>query len=218
MGLSLRFFSKWLNKAYLWATEQLYGPFARVYETVAWLVSFGYWSTWRLDALAYTQPGSVLEIGFGPGELLISLAEEGRDVIGLEPSPHMHHVTAQKLGKQSLRVNRVCAVAEAMPFPSGAFDNLISTFPSNYILDEDTLTEMMRVVRRQGRCVVLGLGVEFTSKFKRCLTHFWLGSNQDVVIAHFVKSAEEAGFKVMRVDHQADAYTLPVLILEKQDE
>jgi ubiquinone/menaquinone biosynthesis C-methylase UbiE len=218
MGSPRRFFSKWLNKAYRWATEQLYGPFAWAYEAVAWLVSFGYWSTWRLDALAYARPGSVLEIGFGPGELLITLAGEGRDVVGLEPSPQMHQVTRRKLDKQLLYVNRVCAVAEAMPFPSETFDNLISTFPSNYILDEDTLKEMMRVIRRQGRCVVLGLGVELTSKFKRWLTHLWLGAGQDVVVAHFKEIAEGAGFKVMRVDHQTDAYTLPVLILEKQDD
>lgn len=208
----------WLNKAYRWATEQLYGSFAWAYEAVAWLVSFGYWSSWRLDALAYTRPGSVLEIGFGPGELLIAMAGEGRDVVGLEPSPQMHQVTRRKLDKQLLYVNRVCAVAEAMPFPSETFDNLVSTFPSNYILDEDTLKEMMRVIRRQGRCVVLGLGVEFTSKFKRWLTHLWLGAGQDVVVAHFKENAEGAGFKVMWVEHQTDAYTLPVLILEKQDD
>jgi ubiquinone/menaquinone biosynthesis C-methylase UbiE len=207
----------WLVKAYLWATELLYGPFAWAYDAVAWLVSFGFWSRWRLDALAFLKPGSVLEIGFGTGKLLIALAESGLDVTGLELSPQMHRVTARKLNKRERFIKCVRASAKAIPFTSEAFDNIISTFPSNYILADEVLCQIRRVLDRQGRCIVLGLGVQFTSGIKRRLTNLWMGSAMDEVIQHFIQSAQKAGFSATRVDHQTQAYLLPVLILERNN-
>lgn len=207
-----------LIKAYLWATALLYGPLAWAYDAVAWLVSFGYWSRWRLDALGYLKPGSILEIGFGTGELLIELASVGYQVTGLERSPQMHAVTSRKLHKRGLFLRRVCAQAEAMPFSSEMFTNVISTFPSNYLLHEETLAEIRRVLERDGRCVVVGLGVEFKSWFLRRLTNLWLGKTAELMIRHFIHTAEDRGLSVTPITHDADAYTLPVLVLEKSDD
>lgn len=207
----------WLVKVYLWATELLYGPLAWAYDSVAWLVSFGYWSRWRLDVLAYIRPGSVLETGFGTGELLISLAEGGYDVIGLEPSPQMHKVTDRKLSKKSLSIKRIYGRTEAISFQTDGFDNVISTFPSNYIFKEKTLSEIHRVMGRDGRWLVVGLGGRFKSGFKRVVTDLWLGHSMDAVIQEFFILTESLGFKAIRIDHQTDAYCLPVLILEKRD-
>lgn len=204
-------------KVYLWATELLYGPLAWAYDAVAWIVSFGYWSRWRLDVLAYAQAGSVLEIGFGTGELLIALAERGYPVTGLELSPQMHKVTDRKLRKSKLPIKRVRAMTEAMPFKSGAFDNLIATFPSNYILKEETLYEIKRVLSREGRCVMVGLGVQFKSCLRRGLTNLWIGRGMDAMIKRFIQETEKVGLLATPVNHQADAYTLPVLILERSD-
>ena len=207
----------WLVRAYLWATELLYGPLAWAYDAVAWLVSFGYWSRWRLDALSYLQPGSVLEVGFGTGELLIALSERGYDLTGLELSPHMHRVTGRKLSKHAFNLKRVRGKTEAMPFPSGMFDNLLSTFPSKYILKQETLGEFKRVLDRQGRCVIVGLGVQFNSGVKRCLTNLWLGRAGDPLVEVFVKIAETAGFSTTIITHQSETYSLPVLYLERLD-
>lgn len=207
----------WLVKAYLWATELLYGPFAWAYDAVAWLVSFGNWSSWRLHALAYLKPGSVLEIGFGTGELLLTLAKAGLSVTGVELSPQMHRVTSRKLAKRSLAINRTRASTKALPFPAQSFDNLISTFPSNYILDPKTLGQVRRVLDHHGRCIVLGLGVEFKSGIKRFLTNLWMGQHMDEMVQHFIDSAHAAGFSVIRIDHQEDAYNIPVVILERNN-
>lgn len=208
---------RWIVKAYLWATELLYGPLAWAYDAVAWLVSFGYWSRWRMDALDYFQPGAVLETGFGTGELLLKLAEGGYDVTGLEPSAQMLTVTNRKLRQTGLSVKRVCATAEWIPLKSNSFNNVISTFPSNYVLKEKTLCEIHRVMTREGRWVVVGLGARFKSGLKRGLTNLWLGRSMDTVIQHFIDFTESKGFQAIRVDHETDAYTLPVLIMEKNN-
>jgi len=206
---------RWLVRAYLWATRLLYGPFAWAYDAVAWLVSFGYWSQWRLDAVNYLKTGSVLETGFGTGALLMVLAESGFEVTGLEPSNQMQKMTGRRLKKFSLPIRRVRGRSEAMPFLPEHFDNVVSTFPSNYILDDRTIREMFRVLNSHGRWVVLGLGVVFDSGFKRLLTDLWMGRGEDVLILLFVEKMKAAGFHMTLVDHQGDGYTLPVLIMEK---
>lgn len=104
-----------------------------------------------------------------------------------------------------------------MPFTSEAFDNIVSTFPTNYILDQRTLYEINRVLKSRGRCIVLGLGVQFKSAVKRRLTNLWMGTDMDGVIQQFSQSAQKAGFSVTRVDHQTNAYFLPVLIMERNN-
>lgn len=211
------FWRKWYIRAYLWAAELLYGPLAWAYDSVAWLVSFGYWSRWRLDALEFTKPGSVLEIGFGTGELLIALAERGQDVTGLEVSLSMHKITARKIRKNGQSIRRVCGQAQMMPFPATAFDNVVVTFPSNYILKTETLSEIQRVLKRDGRCVVVGLGVQFTSRLMRALTQLWLGGRAEQLLNFFEQPAADVGLSVTIMEHQTPAYILPVVILEPKD-
>jgi ubiquinone/menaquinone biosynthesis C-methylase UbiE len=46
-------------------------------------------------------------------------------------------------------------MAQAIPFQADTFDTVISTFPSVYIFQTETLTEMYRVLRSGGRLIVL---------------------------------------------------------------
>lgn len=209
---------RWVAKAYLWATELLYHRLAWAYDFVAWLVSFGLWSQWRLDALAFLQQGKVLEIGFGPGALLIELAERGRDITGLEFSPEMQRVTRRKLKKKGIRVKRVQAHAEAMPFSSGYFSNVLSTFPSDYILREKSLAEIRRVLKNGGRLIVTGLTVRFKSGIRRWLTGWFLEGAYDEVLEVMQEKAKQAGFQVRIEMHEAEDYNLPVLILEPKND
>lgn len=209
---------RWVVNAYLWATDLLYHRLAWAYDFVAWLVSFGLWSQWRMDAAAYLKPGKVLEIGFGTGELLIELTERGRDVTGLEFSPQMQRVTRRKLMRKAIGVKRVRARAEAMPFTSGHFSNVLSTFPSDYILREDTLSEIHRVLKSEGRLIVAGLTVRFKSGIRRWLTGWFLEGAYDDVLDVMQEKAEQTGFTVRVAMHESEVYVLPVLILETKDD
>jgi ubiquinone/menaquinone biosynthesis C-methylase UbiE len=52
----------------------LYHQFAFTYDAVAWFVSLGQWQAWGQAALKRVRGPRVLEIGHGPGHLLIALA------------------------------------------------------------------------------------------------------------------------------------------------
>lgn len=207
-----------LASVYVWATELLYHPFAWIYEAVAWMVSFGYWSQWRLDSLQYLKPGSVLEIGFGTGALLKALTIIGVDVTGLEPSKQMQRVASKRLEKAKFSVKRIRAQAEAIPLQNGQFDNVMATFPSNYILKSEILQEIHRVLKPSGRLVISGFGVWFQGGIKRRLPGWLLKSSYKEVSDLFLSVLTGVGFEVEVSDYRTDQYILPVIIAERPDE
>lgn len=215
MKVGIQSLKKCLGKTYLWVAELLYHNFAWFYEIVAWLVSFGFWSQWRKDALDYLLPGRVLEIGFGTGALLIEMTIRGLDVTGLELSTQMQRLTRRKLQCKGMDVKRVRGSANAMPFPGEGFMNVLSTFPSGYIVRDNTLNEINRILEKTGRCVVVGLGVCFKSRILNWLLGWIAGKGEKDLIEYFIKKASGAGFSCHVIEHETDAYLLSVLILEK---
>ena len=210
------FFRNVFIKAYFQATEWLYGPLAWAYDAAAWLVSFGAWSRWRRDSLVYLIPGRILETGFGTGSLLITMIQRGLDVTGLDASWPMHKVTGRKLARSNLSARRVCGLAQALPFQTHAFTNVLSTFPTNYISDPETLAEVQRILSPAGRWVIVGLGLRFKSRVKQFLAGWLLGDWENSWTQSFIRLAKKAGFDPKLVTHETEGYVLPVLILEKR--
>ena len=64
----------------------LYHELAWTYDMVSWLVSFGAWRKWQQSALPYVRGPAVLELGHGPGHILVQLAGAGYTVVGLDRS------------------------------------------------------------------------------------------------------------------------------------
>jgi hypothetical protein len=72
-------------------------------------------------------------------------------------------------------------------------------------------------MRSSGRCVVVGLGVQFKSGIKRAVTNLWSGGISDHLIEQFIQKTAQMGFRTRCLSHQTDAYSLPVLIMERND-
>ncbi len=143
------------------AFHLLYNQLAFTYDAVAWLVSFGQWQAWGRTALDRARGPRVLELGHGPGHLLIALGQSGRhQPIGVDLSPHMIAQAQQRLKRAGLSIPQVRCSVEALPFRSGTFDSAVSTFPTEYIAKPRTLAEVARVTNDQGRLVVV-LGAQF---------------------------------------------------------
>src|SRR5512136_136463 len=121
----------------------LYHELAFTYDAVAWLVSLGQWQAWGRSALDRVRGPRVLEIGHGPGHLLIALARSGRlRPIGIDLSPQMMRLAQQNIRRAGVSVSQVQCRVQALPFRSGEFDSVVSTFPSDYIADLATLREV----------------------------------------------------------------------------
>jgi ubiquinone/menaquinone biosynthesis C-methylase UbiE len=134
----------------------LYHQFAFTYDAVAWFVSLGQWQMWGHTALKRVRGQRVLEIGHGPGHLLITLARSGHlRPIGIDLSSDMIRLARQNLRQAGVDVPQVQCRVQALPFRSGAFDSVVSTFPTDYIADRATLREVQRVTNERGRLIVV---------------------------------------------------------------
>jgi ubiquinone/menaquinone biosynthesis C-methylase UbiE len=132
----------------------LYNEFAWSYDTVSWLVSLGEWKAWGRTAIAHLCGERVLELGHGPGHLLVAMAERGLAPVGLDLSPHMGHQAQQRVQQADLVVPLLRARAQALPFRTASLDSVVATFPAEFIIDPRTLEEVTRALRPGGRLVV----------------------------------------------------------------
>jgi ubiquinone/menaquinone biosynthesis C-methylase UbiE len=130
----------------------LYHPLAFTYDLVAWAVSFGRWKDWVFGILPFIEGTRILELGHGPGHLQRLLLSRGWFAFGLDESKQMGRLAKRRLGESS---NLTRGLAQSLPYSNEIFDCVVSTFPSEYIFDPRTLSEVRRVLRSRGRLVVL---------------------------------------------------------------
>ncbi|HEX8218382.1 MAG TPA: class I SAM-dependent methyltransferase [Chloroflexia bacterium] len=141
------------------AFESLYGPFAWLYDWVSKTFFLGQWRTWQRAVIPHVRGRRVLEVGMGTGNMQLDLRRRGYDVWGVDLSPQMLRRAAKKARRRDLPPLWACrARAEALPFPPACFDTVVSTFPSEYIIEKATLAEISRVLRSGGRLVVVPAG------------------------------------------------------------
>jgi ubiquinone/menaquinone biosynthesis C-methylase UbiE len=134
----------------------LYHQFAWTYDFVAAVISLGCWQNWVQVVLPYLN-GRVLEIGFGPGHLQLSLNEKQVSVFGLDESRQMTHQASRRLRKQGFTPRLSRGYAQNIPFADGVFDSVVATFPADFIFDLHTLKEIQRVLVPAGMLVILPL-------------------------------------------------------------
>lgn len=210
-----------IQRLYLWACERLYAEFAWSYDLVSWLVSWGAWTHWRAAALNHIQGQRVLEIGFGTGTLLTTLAQQGYRVTGLELSTAMHLQTARKLARHHLAVPRVQAPTQQMPFAAGAFDTIIATFPSGYIMEPATLRECARLLQpasanASGGKLVIVMGVAH-AKTPWGLLLQWIAPPRAAVAQHeerLLRHFAAAGLRARYVTEQQTTATVNLIVAE----
>jgi len=155
MGESPNLFSTVLNRILKTFFYLLYHRFAWAYDFVATSVSVGMWDEWVLSVLPDLAGPMVLELGHGPGHLQLSLRNNSIQSFGLDQSRDMGSLARQRLllvGYSSLLVN---GLAQHIPFGAGTFHQVVATFPTEFIVDHQTLEEIIRVLKPGGFLLVL---------------------------------------------------------------
>jgi len=130
----------------------LYHQFAFAYDLVAATVSFGHWKDWTLEVLPFIQGTRTLEIGHGPGHLQRVLLSQGLVSVAIDESAAMGRL-AQRNTDGKARLIR--GLAQHLPFSDKSFDTILATFPTEYFVDPQTLSEVKRCLSDGGRFVVL---------------------------------------------------------------
>jgi len=117
----------------------------------------GQWRAWQRLVLSRLHGQDVLELGCGLGDLLADMSETGFMCYAVERSPQMVKATRETLRRRKLdkTATVIQGSAQHLPFSNESFDTVVSTFPSEYIYDPDTIAEVDRVLRPGGRFIVV---------------------------------------------------------------
>ena len=140
----------------------LYHELAFTYDMVSAVVSLGAWRCWQRTALRHLPPpgaGRVLELAHGTGNLQLDLIETGYETFAIDFSSQMGRIARHKLRRRQLPVRFSQARAQQLPYPAGVFAGVVSTFPTNFILEPETLREVHRVLQAGGQLIIVPNGV-----------------------------------------------------------
>jgi ubiquinone/menaquinone biosynthesis C-methylase UbiE len=117
----------------------------------------GQWRVWQRLVIPRIRGLEVLELGCGLGDLLADMLQAGYHCKAIEHSPQM--VTAARDTLRKRQVGQPSLImqgsAQSLPFGSATIDTVVSTFPSEYIYNPDTIAEVARVLRPGGRLIVI---------------------------------------------------------------
>ena len=147
-----RFISGFLSKFF----KLLYHQFAWSYDWIA-----AYCVDWALEDLgicsatiprgeAWSWNSVVVQVTYRlPTHPVMS------SMYGLDASPQMLHQASRNLSKSNREKNLVLGVAQDLPFRDYSFPTVVSTFPSDYIFDPQTLSQIWRVLHDDGQLIIL---------------------------------------------------------------
>ena len=133
----------------------LYQPLAWTYDWVADIVSVGMWKDWVMTVQPFISGSHILEIGHGPGHLLAALNQPMRTIIGIDRSSQMSHIAYRRLSRENILPKLIISDAQCLPLENSCIDNIVATFPSEYILDPHTLAESYRVLKPGAKLIIV---------------------------------------------------------------
>ncbi|NJP04277.1 MAG: class I SAM-dependent methyltransferase [Chloroflexaceae bacterium] len=169
--------------------------------------------------------GRILEMGCGTGYLQHALAQQQPgQAIGLDASRWMLRRTQRRAQRDALKVHLVEARSQALPCASGQFDRVVATFPSEYILDPATLTEIQRVLHPSGALVIVD-SAHFTRDglYQRLVDLLYRVTFQASVVrdippqSPYVPLLQHAGFQVTVFPETVDASEVLVVVAHLDD-
>lgn len=181
---------------------RVFHEWPRFYEGLTELFSFGQWEKWQNSVFDDLSGKRILEIGVGPGKLLLRMAKKGYVVTGIELRPGMAYEARRRTKKAGFDIDILEQPVYHLPFKNEIFDCVVLTFVLAEIADLDrAIVEIRRVLKKGGKVVIIAGGMpqdknlvaRFLFRLVRGQTTLKLERDN---VAYFVKH----GFKVKRVD------------------
>lgn len=136
----------------------LYNECAFAYDAVSRAVSLGRWRSWQRSVMQFLpepKAGAVLELAHGTGDLHLDLTKAGYHAVGLDLSRSMGRLAHRKLTQQGIGAALIQGKAACLPVRSNSIAALVCTFPTSFIFDPKTQSEIKRVLKPGGRAVIL---------------------------------------------------------------
>ncbi len=104
------------------------------------------------EALDVRAGQTVLDVAAGNGNVALAAARRGCDVIATDYVPALLDRARERAQAERLNIQFREADAEALPFPTGSFDGVVSTFGVMFTADHDrAAAELIRVCKPGGK-------------------------------------------------------------------
>tara|TARA_R100000935_G_scaffold44696_2_gene67636 strand:- start:63677 stop:64408 length:732 start_codon:yes stop_codon:yes gene_type:complete len=147
--------------------EQMFDTISVNYDGLNRVISLGIDQKWRrkvVKLVAEISPNSILDIATGTGDLALQFAAKipAKNIVGLDLSEGMLSVARKKVAGKSIseKVSFVKGDSEQLPFEDNSFDAVTVSFGiRNFETLEKGLAEILRVLKPQGRFVILETSV-----------------------------------------------------------
>ncbi len=176
--------------------RRMFDGIAPEYDRLNHLLSMGFDRSWRRRALKEVLPAPgpapasggptpdpasyrVLDIACGTGDFSLEIARrlpQGGSVTGVDISEGMLAVMLEKVALQGLqgKISAIPGDCEALPFPDASFDCATIGFGiRNFEHREAALREILRVLKPQGKLVILELSVPETPVIRQLFLFYF---------------------------------------------
>ncbi len=143
--------------------QEMFDVIATDYDRLNHIMSLGIDKTWRSRAIKQIAGAKVLDIACGTGDFSIAIAKKtDASVTGLDLSEGMLKVMDEKVRKEGLqdRISTLQGDCENLPFEDCSFDCVTIGFGiRNFEHRETALREILRVLRPDGKLIILELSI-----------------------------------------------------------
>jgi ubiquinone/menaquinone biosynthesis C-methylase UbiE len=140
------------------STKVFEGRSTRIYDVAARSLLRRFYRKVAVDVARLAPPGAaVLDVGTGPGVLLMELARRRPDLrlTGIDVSADMVARATRNLARFGDRATAQVADVAALPFPDGSFDLIVSSLSVHHWPDPAAaVPQLARVLRPAGRVVI----------------------------------------------------------------
>ena len=156
--------------------RKLFDRIASDYDRLNHILSLNIDKGWRKKAVReiadQAHPVKVLDVACGTGDFTIEIARKvaaGSKVIGVDISEGMMNVGKEKILKAGVDAEMYVADCEALPYEPDTFDRVSVGFGVRNFEHLDLgLKEMFRVLKPQGKLVILELSIPSNPLIRSC--------------------------------------------------
>ena len=163
--------------------SRMFDNIARHYDFLNHFLSLGIDKIWRrkmIAELVEVHPQYMLDVATGTGDVAINTIKQlkinGLHIVGLDISPEMLNIGKKKIEKEGMNgtIEMLVGDSENIPFENNKFDAITVAYGvRNFENLEQGLTEMQRVLKPNGKLVVLEFSKPHTFPFKQLFNFYF---------------------------------------------